>query len=225
MRTATRILMLAALAIVVPQGYSATEPPKTTDDGLELKTQTKHRIVYVKPGASLTQYKRFGLADCYIEFSKKWLDDYNRDQRDPSRRITEADLEKAKKELASQFRKIFTEELEKGGYMLSETTGEDVLVLRPALVNIAVNAPDLRTPGRSATYASSAGEMTLYLELWDSKSSTILGRVMDAQADDEFFYGQRMTSVDNRAAADQLMRMWAVEVRKKLDVAQGKPEK
>jgi hypothetical protein len=90
-------------------------------------------------------------------------------------------------------------------------------------VNIAVNAPDIRSPGRSATYASSAGQMTLYLELWDSSTNTIIGRVMDAQADDEF-YGQRMTSVDNRAAADQLMRMWATEVRKKLEAAQGKPE-
>jgi hypothetical protein len=224
MRIATRILLLAALAVVTPQGYSATkEAPKTTDDGLELKTQTKRRIVYVKPGATLTQYRRFALTDCHIEFSKKWLDDYNRTQRDPSRRITESDLEKAKKDLAAQFRKIFTEELMKGGYTVSETAGPDVLVLRPALVNIAVNAPDVRTPGRSATYATSAGEMTLYLELWDGGSNAIVGRVMDAKADDEF-YGQRMTSVDNRAAADQLMRMWAVEVRKKLDAAQGKPD-
>lgn len=223
MRLGTRILLLAALAVVVPQGYPATEAPKKTDDGLELKTQTKRRIVYVKPGASLTQYKQFALADCYIEFSKKWLDDYNRSQRDPSRRITESDLEDAKKDLAVQFRKIFTEELVKGGYTVADTTGPDVLILRPALVNIAVNAPDIRSPGRSATYASSAGQMTLYLELWDSSTNAIIGRVMDAQADDEF-YGQRMTSVDNRAAADQLMRMWAVEVRKKLDAAQGKPD-
>jgi hypothetical protein len=224
MRIATRILLLAALAVVVPQGYSATkEAPKKTEDGLELKTQTKRRIVYIKPGATVTQYKQFALADCYIEFSKQWLDDYNRSQRDPSRRITESDLEDAKKELASQFRKIFTEELVKGGYTVSDKTGPDVLILRPALVNIAVNAPDIRSPGRSATYASSAGQMTLYLELWDSSTNTIIGRVMDAQADDEF-YGQRMTSVDNRAAADQLMRMWATEVRKKLETAQGKPE-
>lgn len=224
MRIATRILLMAALAVVVPQGYSATkEAPKKTEDGLELKTQTKRRIVYIKPGATVTQYKQFALADCYIEFSKKWLDDYNRSQREPSKRITESDLEDAKKELAGQFRKIFTEELVKGGYTVSDKTGPDVLILRPALVNIAVNAPDVRSPGRSATYASSAGQMTLYLELWDSSTNTIIGRVMDAQADDEF-YGQRMTSVDNRAAADQLMRMWATEVRKKLETAQGKPE-
>jgi hypothetical protein len=224
MRIATSILLLASLSVVTPQAFpAAKEVPQKTDDGLELKTQTKRRVVYVKPGASLTQYKRFALTDCHIEFSKTWLEDYNRSTREQSRRITESDLEDARKDLAAQFRKIFTNELMKGGYTMSELTGTDVLILRPALINIAVNAPDVRSPGRSYTYASSAGQMTLYLELWDSSTSTIIGRVMDAKADDDF-YGQRMTSVDNRAAADQLMSLWAVELRKKMDASQGKPE-
>jgi hypothetical protein len=115
MRIIPQLLLLAAFTAAAPQGFAdSKEVPKTTDDGLELKTQTKHRVVYVKPGATLTQYKRFALTDCHIEFSKKWLDDYNRSQREPSRRITEDDLERARKDLAGQFRKIFTEELVKG---------------------------------------------------------------------------------------------------------------
>jgi hypothetical protein len=214
MRIATAFF-LAALTVAMP--------PSFAQDGLELKTQTKQRIVYVKPGASLTQYTRFALTDCYIEFSKDWQDEYNRSVREPSRKITDADLERVKKDLSAQFRKIFVDELSKGGYAMSETTGADVLILRPALINIAVTAPDIRTPGRTYAYASSAGQMTLYLELWDSATNTILGRVADAKANDEI-YGQRMTSVDNRAAADQLIRMWAVELRKKMDASQGKAE-
>lgn len=224
MRIATAFLLLAALSAVVPPSIAAKKDlPQRTEDGLELKTQTKRRVVYVKPGATLTQYTRFALADCHIEFSEQWLDDYNRTTREPSRRITESDLAEVKTDLAAQFRKIFVEELTRGGYAVSEITGSDVLILRPALINIAVNAPDIRTPGRTHTYASSAGQMTLYLELWDSASNMILGRVMDAKADDDF-YGQRMTSVDNRAAADMLIRMWAVELRKKLDASQGKAD-
>jgi len=224
MRIATGILLLATLAAVTPQCFSATKDvPKTTEDGLELKSQTKRRVVYVKPGATVVQYKQFAIADCYIEFSKKWMDDYNRSVREVSRKISESDLVDVKKDLADQFRKIFTKVLTEGGYTVSETIGPDVLLLRPALVNIMVNAPDLKTPSRTTTYASSAGQMTLYLELWDSASKTILARVMDAQEDSEAF-GQRMTSVDNKAAADRLMRTWAEELRKKLEVAQGKPE-
>jgi hypothetical protein len=221
---AAGLLLLAALTILTPQGFCAgKEAPKTTEDGLELKKQTKQRLVYLKPDASFAQYKRFALVDCQVEFSKTWLRDYNRDQRDPSRRISEDDLERARMDLAAQFRKIFSEELTRGGYALSETAAPDVLVLRPALINISVSAPDLMTPGRSTTFASSSGEMTLYLELWDSATNTILGRVMDAQADSDI-YGQRMTSVDNRAAADRILKAWAVELRKKLDIAQGKSE-
>ena len=224
MRIATGVLLLAALAVVAPSGFAATkDAPKTSPEGLELVKQTKHRVVYVKPGASLAPYKKFALADCYIEFSKEWLKDYNDSTRELSRRIDEKDLEDPKKDLAAQFKKIFTEVLTEGGYAVSETTGPDVLILRPALINIAVNAPDLKTPSRSYTYASSAGNMTLYLEAWDSATNMIIGRVVDAQSDPDF-YGQRMTSVDNRAAADRLMRTWAEELKKKLDVAQGKPE-
>jgi uncharacterized protein DUF3313 len=218
------LVLLAALTALAPQGFSAArKAPQTTEDGLELKKETKHRLVYVRPDTTFGQYERFALIDCHVEFSKTWLRDYNNSTREPSRRISEADLERARKDLAAQFRKIFSEELVKGGYPLSENAAPDVLVLRPALVNISVSAPDLMTPGRSTTYASSSGQMTLYLELWDGVTNTILGRVVDAQADPDM-YGQRMTSVDNRAAADRILRSWAVELREKLDLARGQSE-
>lgn len=221
-RFAVSGLFVAALALITPHAVCAREKaPQVSEDGLELKKQTKQRLVYVRPGASVAQYKRVAILDCYVEFSKRWLDDYNRDQRDLSRRISEDDLERARKDLSAQFRKIFSAELAKGGYEVSDTVAPEMLVLRPALINIQVSAPDLMTPGRSTTYASSAGQMTLYLELIDADTSTILARVMDAKADSETF-AQRTTSVDNKAAADEIMRAWAVELRKKLEVAQGK---
>jgi len=215
--------LCAALLLAGPVGVRAAEPaPQVSKEGLELKKQTKRRLVYVKPGADLAPYKRLSILDCYVEFSKDWLNDYNRDQRDPSRRIGERDLQRAKESLSAQFKKIFIDELQaKGGYQVTDTAGPDVLVLRPALINIQVSAPDLMTPGRSVTYAESAGQMTLYLELWDSATNTLLARVMDAQADPNS-YGQRTSSVSNRAAADRILRSWAVELRKHLDAAEGK---
>ena len=215
-------LFVVALALIAPHAVCAKEKaPQVSEDGLELKKQTKQRLVYVRPGATVAQYHRVAILDCYVEFSKSWLEDYNRDQRDLSRRISDDDLERAKTDLSAQFKKIFSAELAKGGYEVSDTVGPEMLVLRPALVNIQVSAPDLMTPGRSTTDASSAGQMTLYLELVDADTSTILARVMDAKADSESF-AQRTTSVDNKAAADEIMRAWAVELRKKLEVAQGK---
>ena len=115
-----------------------------------------------------------------------------------------------------------SEELERGGrYQVTDAAGPDVLVLRPALIDIQVSAPDLMAAGRSATYVESAGAMTLYLELWDAASNTILARVTDASADPRR-YGQRASSVTNRAAADRMMRSWADELRTRLDLVRGK---
>jgi hypothetical protein len=215
--------LCAGLALVSPaRSADKAPPPQVTEDGLNLYNSTKQRVVYVRPGATFTQYKRVALLDCHVEFSKEWVKDYNRDQRDPSRRIGDSDLERAKTSLQGQFKKIFTEELQDGGrYQVTDSGGPDVLVLRPALINIQVSAPDLMSPGRSTTYVQSAGTMTIYLELWDSVSNTILARIIDGKADPDM-YGQRSSSVTNRAAADRMMRSWADELRNRLDLVRGK---
>jgi Protein of unknown function (DUF3313) len=215
--------LCAGLALMTAVGFAANEPaPEVTKDGLRLYRQTSQRIAYVRPGATFTQYKRLALVDCYVEFSKEWVEDYNRDQPDPSRRIRDGDLDRAKQALQSDFKKIFTEELQKGGrYQVTDSGGPDVLVLRPALINIQVSAPDLMAPGRSVTYVQSAGAMTIYLELWDSASNTILARVIDGKVDPAI-YGQPASSVTNRAAADRMMRSWADELRTRLDLVRGK---
>jgi uncharacterized protein DUF3313 len=216
--------LCAAVIVTVTGTLGAKEPPpQVSSDGLELKKQTDQRLVYLKPGAEFSQYKRVAILDCHVEFSKSWLREYNSSQRDPSRRIKDSDLERAKTELSAQFKKVFTEELQKnGGYQVVDTAAPDVLVLRPALINIQVSAPDLMAPGRSITYAQSAGQMTLYLELWDSASNTILARVMDARVDPQM-YGQRSSVVSNRAAAERILESWAVDLHSALDAARGQP--
>ena len=215
--------LCAGLAFVcLSAGLAAEAPPEVTKDGLHLYKNTKERVAYVRPGATFTQYKRVAILDPYVEFSQDWVKDYNRDQRDPSRRIRDSDLDRARKALQGDFKKIFTEELQQGGrYQVTDSGGPDVLVLRPALINIQVNAPDLMTAGRSTTYVESAGAMTLYLELWDSTSNTILARVVDGKVDPRA-YGQVSSSVTNRAAAYRMMRSWADELRNRLDLVRGK---
>jgi hypothetical protein len=217
--------MCAGLALGSPAALAAKDPPpEITQDGLHLFKQTKDRVAYVRPGATFTQYKQVQILDCYIEFSQDWVKRYNRDQRDPSRRIRDSDLDRAKTGLQSDFKKIFTKELEKGGrYKVVDSAGPDVLVLRPGLINIQVNAPDLMSAGRSTTYVESAGAMTIYLELWDSASDTLLARIIDGSVDPDM-YRQRSSSVTNRAAAARMMQSWADELRSRLDLVRGKEE-
>jgi len=63
--------------------------------------------------------------------------------------------------------------------------------------------------------------MTLYLELWDSTTNTILARVMDAEADQQPF-AQPASRVTNTAAADTILKSWADELVGHLDAVHGK---
>ena len=130
-------------------------------------------------------------------------------------------MDQIKKGLQSdEFKKVFTKELGKGGYQVVDSAAPDVLVLRPAILNLRVTAPDLMTPGISRTVTRSAGSMTLYLELWDSMSNTILARAMDAQGD-QGMNGQVSSRVTNTAAAGTILRRWADILRDRLDAARA----
>jgi len=91
-------------------------------------------------------------------------------------------------------------------------------VLRPALINVEVNAPDLMTGEFRRTVVRSAGQMTLFLELWDSTSSTLLARVLDAE-DADTGVAMVATRGSNKAEADRILREWAKELRERLDDA------
>jgi hypothetical protein len=215
----------AAVAATFP-AIAADPAPSVSSDGLELQPQkSKHRLVYLKPGATFTQYKRVAILDCFVEFEKDWQKDYNRSRVGLDYKVSDADVERMKKGLADAFKKVFIDELQKkGGYEVVDKAAPDVLVLRPALVNVEVSAPDLMTPGINATVVRSAGQMTLFLELWDSTTNTLLARVMDAAADNDAF-AKQANRATNTQAAERIMRDWAHELRERLDMVNGKSSK
>jgi hypothetical protein len=215
--------VLAALALAaIPTVHAADAPPQVTPEGLQLQKSTKHRLVYLKPGATFTQYNRVAILDCLVDFEKDWQKDYNNSRRGLEGRVSDKDVERMKSGLAAEFKKVFTDELQnKGGYQVVDSAAPDVLVLRPALLNVEVSAPDIMTAGINATVVRSAGQMTLFLELWDSSTNTLLARVMDAAADEDAF-GKQANRVTNTQAADEILRSWAHELRVRLDEIKGK---
>jgi Protein of unknown function (DUF3313) len=218
--------VVISLALTSPPLVQAKEaPPETTPEGLVLVKSTKSRISYVKPGATFTQYQRVAILDPLVEFEKDWKKDYNNSRSGLSGRVSDSDIERMKAGLAAEFKKVFTKELQdKGGYQVVTTAAPDVLVLRPALLNVEVSAPDLMEPGINATVVRSAGQMTLFLELWDSSTNTLLARVMDAAADNDSF-AKQANRVTNTQAADRILGDWAHELRMRLDEVKGKPGK
>jgi len=199
--------MMVALLVGLPAS-AADKLPEVDSDGLQLVKGSKVRIAYVKPGATLGQYRRVMLLDCYVEFAKDWQRDYNMDQVGLSGLVSDKDAERIKNDLSAEFRKVFTDELTKAGYPVVDGPAPDVLLLRPALINVEVTAPDILSASRTRTWVQSAGAMTLYMELYDATTETLLARVIDPQADDPA-WAQRADRVTNKAAADLILRNWA----------------
>src|SRR6516162_2795678 len=107
------LLMTGAVAALLPVMAAADEPPKEWD-GLVRVDSKKLDHVYKLPEADFSGYKRVRLDPIEVEFDKNWKP--NQSQRSPSQRLTNEDIEKIKKALAEEFRKVFTEELSKNGY-------------------------------------------------------------------------------------------------------------
>ena len=63
--------------------------------------------------------------------------------------------------------------------------------------------------GRSRTYTTEAGEATLVLEVRDSTTGALLGRVVDRRETRQSGGVQWATSVSNRADFSQLFKSWA----------------
>ncbi len=211
-------LMAGFLVILAAPGRAADQMPQTTPEGMELIKQTKSRVVYAMPGATLDAYTKVALIDCYVAFEKNWERDYNR-SASFGMRVRPDDMEAIKQSLAEEFKKVFTEELTKAGHEVVDHTGADVLILRPAIINLDVSAPDVKTAGFSEVVVRSAGSMTLYMELLDSTTSATIARVIDAEADPDDF-AQHANSVTNKAAADRVLRRWASELASHLGAAQ-----
>ncbi|MFW2404993.1 MAG: DUF3313 family protein [Gammaproteobacteria bacterium] len=199
--------------------------PKVSHDGLELIEHKKHKAIYRKPDADFSGYDRVAILECPVAFRKNWLRDQNRDRMAMSQRVTQDDMDRIKKALSEEFQKIFKEELEKGGYQVVDQGAEDVLILRPAIIDLDVTAPDTMSPGMTRTFTASAGSMTLYMEVYDSVTSAILGRVVDAEAARDPGMMSISNRVTNRAEADRILRRWATILVGKLDAVHGKPAK
>lgn len=219
-------IVLAASLFILTLPLNAKESlPETTKDGLVLQHHTELGAVYLKPGATLTDYDKVMIVECFVAFQKNWQRDYNDQLMGLDGHVTNKDMQSMKTELAKAFQEVFTKELNKAGYTVVDAAGEDVLLIRPAIINLTVTAPDVLTPGMTTTVVSSNGSMTLYAELYDSLTSDKIAEVIDAEEVGDHGFRHIANSVSNRAEFNETIQTWAEILVKRLDEAHGKTAK
>ncbi len=202
-------LIVGVLTLIFAAALAAdTALPEVSHDGLHLMKDTKLRAVYMKPGADLKSYDKVALLAAYVAFNKNWKREQNEEAMDLSDMISDQDMNRIRTDLATEFNKVFTEVLTKAGHQMVTTGGTGVLIVRPAIVNLEVTAPDTMSAGMQQSFSASAGQMTLYMELLDGKTGDIIARIIDPEAAGGPFAEVR-NSVTNLAAADEVLRRWA----------------
>jgi len=213
-----------ALALLAPPAAFAEEEeiPTETHDGLVLVPDRQVAAAYVDPDADFGQYNKIMILDCYVAFKKGWQKSTKRTGSRIS--VSSSDMERMKADVAALFRDVFTEKLsEDDGYEIVTEAGDDVLMVRPAIIDLDVTAPDTGSAGRSRTYTARSGAATIYIELYDSMTGDILARAADRKASrsigGHLSYTNRVT---NKADARRAMSAWAGLMRARLDEFHGK---
>jgi hypothetical protein len=225
--TRIALAVIAALAVLTGCQTTSTKSSAAADEaaaaeGLVRAESKTVDALYRRPEANFSGYTKLLLRPIEVQFSKNW---------DPANsgsalyRMNEPDREKIKSELAELFLETFKRDVqEKGGYNLVTEPGPDVLEMRAAIVNLYINAPDvsMQTAGRTRTYTTDAGEMTLIAQLHDSVTGQLLVRAFDRRASTGTGTWTWTNSVTNSTEARRIISTWATALRKALDAAHGK---
>jgi hypothetical protein len=211
-------LLALPLALTSVPAATKSEVDAALSQGGLLKIKVKDiDLAYARPGASLAAYKRVKLDPVEVEFRKS---------KDPARagsaiKLSSEEREKIRSNVARAVQEEFAKELQKSSaYKVASDAGPDVLRVKPRILDLYVNAPDVGH-GRTRTLVSSAGEMMLMAELSDSASGQVLARVADQR---DASKGGRMYLVNgtvNEQEARKIAAGWAQILRKALDKAHG----
>jgi hypothetical protein len=215
------IVAAATTLVIGCSSVYESDAPQVSSDGLDLKKATRSTTAYMKSGVDFSEYNKVHILPSQVAFKKNWKRDYNRDQSTVGTRVSDKDVLRIKNSVAVLLDEIFKEEFSRNGDSpLVEELSEGTLVIKPAIINLDVNAPDVRSASRMVTYTQEAGEATLFLELYDGVSGEILARVMDAEVAGDRGYHQWANRVTNKADAKRMIRKWAKALRVKFDEAQ-----
>ena len=205
--------MMASVAVQSAQAEEGTSP----FDNLVAVDDAQLAAAFIDPNADFSVFKRAMILDTFVSFRSGWERDQRRGTR--SSRISANDIERIKTRVSELFNSVLIESLEADdGFEIVSEPDYDVLLIRAAIIDLDVTAPDTSSAGRSRTYTADSGAATLYIELYDSVSGQIIGRAIDRQAARNPGSMMRWSNrASNTADARRVFLGWANTLRGFLD--------
>jgi hypothetical protein len=212
-----RATLVAALILAVLSPFLALADSSSSPfPGLELVPAKNIGALYRRPDVDLTAYNKILIGEPAVQFSKNW-----NPRNYGTFGLSAAQLTKIRAELAAMAKGVFTKILSDGGFEIVTDAGDGVLAITPNIVDVFINAPDVPTAGRSRTYTMDAGSATLALQVNDAVTGTLLAVALDSRRSGTSSM-RWTTSVSNRAAAEQMLKNWAEQLKRELDAARAR---
>ena len=210
-------ILSCALILVSTSAALADDATSELFDNLVPIKDAQAAMAYIDPNADFSVFKRVMILEPFVAFRSNWQRDQNRERG--RNRVSTRDMERIKTDTANLLRDVFIEQLQAdGGFEIVEEGGDDVLLIRPAIIDLDITAPDTMTAGRNRTFTSSSGAATIYIELFDSVSGQIIGRAADRQAVRSSGGGVSWSNrITNSSDARRMFRGWADALRVFLD--------
>lgn len=203
-----RVMSVAGLLCALTGLAGAVQASDATSfDGLARVESSRIAIAYLAPDADFSVFARVKILEPEVAFRANWQRDQNRNR---TRNISTRDMERIKADVASLLQEVFAQRLTSGGYEVTTEVAGDVLVVRPAIIDLDITAPDTGSASSTRTFTASAGAATIFVELFDAETGQILGRGADRQAGPRtsgfMTWSNRVT---NTAEARRVLQGWA----------------
>ncbi|MEI6894309.1 MAG: DUF3313 family protein [Colwellia sp.] len=217
------IVAMAATCIIGCSSMNTSTAPAVSPEGMLLKKSTYSTTAYLKAGVDFADYNQIHILPSKVAFKKNWQRSYNRQNRIGSQRLTDEDVVNIKADVAKLFDETFSAELSKSTlFSIVDHAGIQTLLLKPMVIDLDINAPDVNGIGNTKTYVEETGEATLYLEIYDSVSGEILARIIDEEIIGDNSYFGWANKIKNRIDTKRVIRKWAKVLRTNFDKAHTK---
>ena len=168
--------IVALLALFGLANIAAGQTPESPD-GLVKVSSRRMELAWLRPGSDFRPYTKVIIGTTQVAFLPNWLRDYNINA-DLGSKISQAQANQIMAAAQTNFDEIFRDAFRKAGYEVVTAPGPDVLQVNSAILDLDVNAP----AGQGAfqtTWIITAGQAALIVEVRDSATNALLGRVAD----------------------------------------------
>ena len=188
-------------------------------DGLHRIDNARFKNAWADPAVDFSRYSKVLPGGAAFQFRT-----VERTSGTMARRSTASEfwISDAKRErLVEETSSIFAAELENSTrFEVTDSKGDDVLIIRGALHDIVSNVPpDLI--GRGDIYLSEVGEITIVIEAIDSMSNKVIFRATERRRAERAGQAMRANTVTTWAEVRRLLRRWATSLREGLDSLPG----